>query len=281
MTKTILITGASGVLGQAMVTEIAKAGFAVRQAVRDGHKAKPEHDWVRFDYHDPATFGPALDGAWGLVLIAPPLDGRAPAMLGPVVEKAKTSGVEHIVFVSAMGANHNEAAPLRQVEHIVMDSGLAYTILRPNFFMENFSAGSLAHSIRTQGGIFLAAADGKTSFIAVEDIAAVAAEAFRRPLAGAEIELTGGAALDHNEVAGLIGEAAGKAVTYHPLTEQQMAEGARAAGMPQPAIDYLCMLYGIVRAGYAAALTDGVEQATGRKPVTFREFASANAARWR
>ncbi len=105
--------------------------------------------------------------------MAPPLEANAPALLGPVVTAAKLAGVRHIVLISAFGVNHNEQAPMRIVEHLVIDSGLPYTILRPNFFMENFSAGFLASSIRKQHAIYLAAGDGKTSFISVEDIAAV------------------------------------------------------------------------------------------------------------
>jgi len=63
-----------------------------------------------------------------------------------------------------------------------MDSGVPYTILRPNFFMENFPEGFLSGSIKGQNAIFLAAGDGKTSFISVRDIAAAALTAFQKPL---------------------------------------------------------------------------------------------------
>jgi hypothetical protein len=51
--------------------------------------------------------------------------------------------------------------------------------------------------------------------------------------------------------------------------------------MPEPAIGYLTVLYGVVRGGYMAAVTPDVEKATGRGPTPFREFAQANAAAWR
>ena len=82
--------------------------------------------------------------------------------------------MKQIVFISAYGVNHNEQAPLRIVEHMVIESGVPYTILRPNFFSENFSDGPQAGTIQGQNAIFLAAADGKTSFVSVRDIAAVA-----------------------------------------------------------------------------------------------------------
>jgi uncharacterized protein YbjT (DUF2867 family) len=184
------------------------------------------------------------------------------------------------VFISAMGVNRDEQAPLRRVEHIVMESGIPYAILRPNFFMENFSDGFLAGGIKAQGGIFLAAADGKTSFIAVRDIAAVALECFRKPWTGVEFDLTGREALNHAEVAQIISEASGRAVTYHSLTEEQMLAGARAAGMPESAVSYMAALYQAVRAGLPPPTRRGRE-GHGRPPLTFREFARANAGAWR
>jgi uncharacterized protein YbjT (DUF2867 family) len=281
MNQPILITGASGVLGRALVDAFADAGLAMRQAIRDPKKARPGVTSVRLDYHDPSTIGPALAGAGGLVLMAPPLDPDAVALLRPVVESAKASGVRQIVFISAFGVNFNEQAPLRIIEHIVMDSGVPYTILRPNFFMENFSEGFLAGGIKGAGGIFLAAGDGKTSFISVRDIAAVALAAFQKPLTGQELDLTGPDALDHAEAAKIVSDASGRAVAYHALTEEQMVAGARGMGMPEPAIAYLTMLYSVVRAGYAAPVTPVVQKVTGRKATSFREFAQANAAAWK
>ena len=281
MNQPILITGASGVLGRALVNAFVDAGATVRQAVRNPEKTKPGAPSVRLDYHDPSTIGPALAGAGGLILMSPSLDPNAPALLRPVVECAKASGVRHIVFISAFGVNYNEQAPLRVVEHIVMDSGVPYTILRPNFFMENFSEGFLAGGIKGANGIFLAAGDGKTSFISVRDIAAVALAAFKTPLTGQELDLTGPEALDHAEAAKIVSEASGRTVAYHALTEEQMVAGARGLGMPEPAIGYLTVLYSVVRAGYAAPVTSVVEKVTGRKPATFRDFAQANAEAWK
>jgi uncharacterized protein YbjT (DUF2867 family) len=254
MQEAILVTAANGNLGRAVDAAL---GDSARQGVRDISKAAPGAPAVRFDYDDPSTFRPALDGAAGLFLVSPPLDPAAPAKLSPVVAAAKDAGVRHVVFLSAFGVDRNEQAPLRMVEHSVTASGIPYTILRPNFFMENFLPGT---------PIFLAAADARTSFISVRDIAAVAAEAFRRPLLNQELDLTGPEALDHHEVARILG------VEYHALTEDQMLDGARANGMPEPNVRYLQMLYAVVRAGYAAAVTDDVERVLGRKPLSFAEL---------
>jgi uncharacterized protein YbjT (DUF2867 family) len=227
---------------------------------------------------DPTAITPALSGVSAIVLMAPPLDPNAPARLGPAMEAAKSAGIRHIVLISAFGVNQNEQAPLRVVEHLLLDSGVSFTVLRPNFFMENFSQGSSASGTREQNAIYLAAGDGTTSFISVHDIAASVLAALQRPLTGNEYDLTSPAALDHTEVAKIILEASGRAVVYHALTEDQMLVGARSHGMPEPAVAYMGVLYGVVRAGFAAGVSRDFETITGGKPMTFEAF--ARSATW-
>ena len=273
MQMRVLVTGATGVLGRAIVKSAMDAGLAVRQGVRNPAKASPAADAVHLDYADPSTISPALKGASALVLMAPPLEEKAPALLGPVIKAAKATNFQQIVLISAFGVNHNERAPLRIVERLVIDSGVPYTILRPNFFMENFSEGFLASSIRQQKAIYIAAGDGKISFISVKDIAAVVIAVLQQSLAGTEFDLTGPAALDHFEVAKIISKASGCTVVYHSLSEEQMLVGARSLGMPEPVVAYLGMLYAIVRAGYAAGIAPYPEFVGSRKPLTFEKFA--------
>jgi uncharacterized protein YbjT (DUF2867 family) len=280
MQNRVLVTAATGVLGKKIVEGAIEAGVSVRQGVRNQTKANPKVEAVRLDYADRATIAPALAGVSALVLMAPPLDPTAPAELGPVISAAKAVNIQHIVLISALGVNHNEQTPLRVVEHLVMDSGVPFTILRPNFFMENFSEGFLAPGIREQNAIYLAAGDGKTSFISARDIAATAIAALQRTLVGKEIDLTGPAALDHVEVAKIISQVAGRTVVYHSLTEEQMLEGARSHGMPEPAVAYMGVLYSLVRAGLMASVAGDFETVMGRKPVTFEAFAHSAASAW-
>jgi uncharacterized protein YbjT (DUF2867 family) len=281
MKNAVLVTGATGVLGKAVVKAAIDGRLSVRQAVRNQTKAIPNLEAVRLDYADPTTINPALAGISAIVLMAPPLDPNAPALLAPVIAAAKAATIQHIVFISAFGVNHNEQAPLRVVEHLLMDSGIPFTIVRPNFFMENFSEGFLTPGIRGQNAIFLAAGEGKTSFISANDIAAVVVTSLQQSLVGKEFDLTGPAALDHAEVAKVISEASGRTVVYHSLTEQQMLDGARAQGMPDPVVAYLGLLYSLVRAGLAAGVSNDFQAVTGREPTRFQSFARSAASAWR
>jgi len=281
--RKVLVTGATGNAGSKLVRVLVERGHKVRAGVRSPEKASvlTGAEIVPLDYARPETFAIALAGTESVFLVAPPLDPEAPGKLRPLIEAAQRAGVHQLVFLSAFGANHNEQAPLRIIEHAVMDSGISYVILRPNFFMENFSSGFLAPMIRQQGVIALAAGDGKTSFIACKDIAEVAAAAIEQGLEKAELELTGPEALDHYEVAQIISEVSGRTVRYQPISEQEMLDGMRQAGLPEPALRYLAALYGAVRAGYAAPVTDTVTPVLGRPSTSFREFALESALAWR
>jgi len=279
--STVLVTGATGNVGRAIVSTLSLKGFKVRAAARNLAKASFAFgvDVVKFDYQDPSTFDAVLTEAESAVLIAPPLDPDAPGKLNPVIDKAKAAGVKHVIFISAFGVDAVEQAPLRRIERHLMASGLNYTILRPNFFMENFSTGFLAPMVK-QGGIHLAAGDGKTSFISTADIAETAARALEDHLLNKEYNLTGPEALDHTTVASILSKVTGRSITYHPLSEEAMFKGLRDNGLPEGAVQYVGVLYGAVRAGYVAAVTTDVEVVTGRRPMNFEAFARQNASAW-
>jgi uncharacterized protein YbjT (DUF2867 family) len=282
ISKTILVTGATGNLGRAVVQALRERGFQVKAGSTKPEKTTtlPGVAAVKVVYEEPDTVVAALEGVDGLFLMAPPLDPEAPEKLRPIIDQVRLRGIGHVIFNSVLGADQNEEMPLRIIERDLLASGVNCTILRPNFFMENFSSGFIGPMI-SQGGIFLAAGDGKTSFISTADIAAVATLAFQQERYSMTYSLTGPSALDHAEVAKMISEVSGKSVTYHALTEEAMLQGARASGMPESAVQYLAALYRPVRRGLMSTVTADVQQTTGKAPISFAEFARRNAASWK
>jgi len=277
MNTTILVTGATGLLGGEVTRQLTEKGFNVRVGVR-----KPEQytasssrvEAVRFDFDDPTTYSSALADVEKLFLIALPLDPDAPEVLAPVIQAAKQAGVQQIVFNSAFGVDHNEEAPLRKVELQLEASGIPHTILRPNFFMDNFTSGFLAPVIQETDGIFVAADEAKTSFIAVSDIAAVAVTALTKDgHTGKAYNLTGPEGLDHNEVAVILSATSGREIFYQPIPEEAMWQGAIDNGLSEMNADYLAILYQATRAGFLAEPTSEVEQILGREPLSFSTFA--------
>lgn len=281
---TVVVTGATGNVGGALADLLRdKPGFQVRAGSRDPGKMKASGNvqTVRTVFEEPDTFDEALAGADSLFLIAPPMDPQSHVKLPPVIDKARRAGLTHIVFNSSFGMEHVEQSPLRKVEHHLMNSGVNWTILRPNFFMENFISGFALERIRQQGGIFLAAGDGKTSFISTKDVANVARVALEEKHYGREHSLTGPEALDHGEIARSISEVSGRPVAYHPLTEEQMLQGAAKAGMPEHGVQYLAVLYKAIRDGQMSPVNDEFARITGTKPVVWGQFARENAPLWR
>ena len=119
MQPSVLITGATGVLGKEIVRAALEAGLVIRQGARNSAKANPNAEAVHFDYNDLSTIASALNGVSALVLMAPPLEAKAPELIAPVIAEAKATKLRHIVFVFRFlrVKNHNEhMTPLRVVE---------------------------------------------------------------------------------------------------------------------------------------------------------------------
>ena len=285
MKSSILVIGATGLLGSEVTRQLVANGHWVRVGVRKPAQYQAPSsrvESVRFDFADPTSFAPALDKVEKLFLIALPLDPEAPAVLAPVIRAAQQAGIRQVVFTSAFGVEHNEEAPLRKVERLLEASGIGLTILRPNFFMDNFSGGFIAPMIQGGGGIFVAAEEAETSFIAVQDIAAVAVAALTGAgHAGQAYNLTGPTALGHDQVAAIISEVSGRTIAYQSISDAAMRQGALENGLPETNVDYLSVLYQVTRAGTLAERTPDVEQILGRAPISFVEFARQNQNAWK
>jgi len=273
------VTGASGKLGREVVKQLREAGHTVACATRSPERLP---GGVRFDWTQPETWPGAIDQAQQVFLTARPLDIAAAAILPDFIDLCRSVGVEHVVFSSSLGTAEQPAGPLGLVESYLRYSGLDWTILRPNFFMENFSHGWLLPEISKNGTITLAADKGRTSFISVVDVAAVAVAVLADPqLRGQDHDLTGGDALSHTAVAAALTKASQRPVNYVPVDPLTMRERGRRAGLPGGQLEYLMSLYRLVRAGKAAKIHPAVGRILGRKPVGFDDFARANADAWR
>ena len=176
----------------------------------------------------------------------------------------------------------DENNPLRKVERYIEKSGVPYTFLRPSWFMQNFSSGFIAPMILGMGGIFLPAADAKTSFIDARDIAAVGIAALTEPgHAGKAYALSGGQAFTYSEAAEILSRAAGKPIRYVPLSEEDFSGSLAAQGWQPEQIAMFTGLFQGVRQGWAAPISPDVAAVLGRPPITLEQFAQDHAAIWR
>lgn len=274
---TTLIVGASGTVGSELATRLAAAGHTVRRATS---RAPTAPDQVQLDLLTHRGLAHAFEGVDRAFLLAPPGHVNQHELLGPLVEHARTQRLDKVVLMTAMGANADPSAPLRRVELQLEASGVPFNVIRPNWFMQNFHTFWLA-GIRDHGTIFLPTGNAKGSFIDARDIAAVAAALLDgHAHDGADFDLTGAEALDHHQAAAILSRATGRAIGYQDITPEAMLEGLLGAGLPRPYAEFLILILGYFKAGYAERITDAVPRLIGRAPIAFERYAQDHRAHW-
>ena len=283
MSPKILVIGATGNVGHTLVELLAEQGSSVKAATRhpETYTAAPGVEAVAFDYKQPDTWAGALDGVGRLFVLAQGAGDDKPedAMI-PFLDQAQAAGIGTVVLMTAMGVDQTERG-LRKVELHLMASGLAYTILRPNWFMQNFT-GYMGEMIQQQGGLYMPTGDAKSSFINTHDIAAVAAAALTEDgHAGKEYTLTGSEALSFAEAVAVLSDVAGRAIPYGAVSDDDTREALSGAGWASGDIDLMLYLYNGVRQGWYAPVSPDVSDVLGRPPITLRQFAEENADAWR
>ncbi|AEV34733.1 NmrA-like protein [Pseudovibrio sp. FO-BEG1] len=275
--ETIFITGATGTLATEIISQLAEKPVKVLGGSRQPKPDTP-YEAVEFDYARPETFT-SFKRADRVVMIPRPVDMEADQVMIPAIEAAKASGVKQIVLITGMGINHIPQAPLFLVEQALITSGVDYTIVRPSFFYDNFTKAD-AQTIAI-GKLYTPAGDGRINFISAKDVAAVSIAALLNSQnANKAFDITGSEAPNYSEVAKELSTALGKPVAYENISEEQFAQGLKAAGFADTAIAFFQQVYISVRAGQNAALTNGVEAATGSKPEGLKEFINRNTQVW-
>lgn len=272
----ILVSGAAGTVGSEVVKGLSAARAEFRIGYRNRKPSVAAAQTVPLDLDRPETIGPALAGVQTVFLLS--------NMVGPelnLVRAAKPAGVRRIVKLSVWRAGdeaYSFARWHRPVEREIEASGLAWTFLRPNLFMQN-TVNFMGETIRKEGAFYLSVADARVSAIDVRDIAAVAVKALTTPEHDRRAyELTGPESLGFAEVAATLSRVLGREIRYVPVSPEDYKKGAVAAGVPEGYADALLDLYRYQRAGGAADVTSAVRDVTGREPIRFEQFARDYAA---
>lgn len=281
--RTILVTGATGNVASQLIPLLLARGVTVRALVRDPKKAAPLAaqgvELVEGDLERPRTLGRGFEGADAMMSIVPP-GPRAPQLASSALWAARQGGVKHVVRLSAVGAAH-DAPTLNSRLHALSDaelerSGLAYTILKPHFFMQNLFMA--AQSVASEGAIYMALGDGKMSVVDVADIAAVAAHVLTTPgHEGKSYTPTGPASIGMAEVAAAFSEALGKPVRYVPIPVEAADAAMAQHGMDEISRTMLTDYFAAYARGWGDFVTDDVQRLIGRAPRSIADFARAVA----
>lgn len=276
----VLVTGASGNVGAPLVEHLVAGGAEVLVASREGTRAPAGTKAVRFDFEDPSTHAPALEGVEKVFLLRPPAISDVKRHLLPVVRAVKDAGVRHTVFLSLLGVEKNQVVPHAKVERFLLEAGVPHTFLRPSFFMQNLST-THRDDIREHHEIFVPAGKGRTGFIDARDIAAVAARVLLEDgHEGKAYDLTGSEALTYAEVAALFTEVLGRPIRYPEPGALRFA--ARWSQRQQPAafIAVMTGIYTVCRLGLAGTVTPETQTLLGRAPISMRQFIQDHKACW-
>jgi uncharacterized protein YbjT (DUF2867 family) len=290
MAETILVTGATGTVGSEVVKQLLSAkgqreeDIIVKAAARSANDNTFRNlgaQVVQLDYNKPDSLSAALRGVDKLFLLTP-FQSNMVDLTSNLLNEAKQAGVKYIVKQSVLGADAEPGITPsrlhRQAEKIIEESGIPFTFLRPNFFMQNFVT-FYSHFIKTQGAFYVPAGDAKASFVDVRDIAAVAVQALSGSKNGAgnytrkAYDITGGEALSYGQAAEILSKEIGKKVNYVNVSDEDARKGMKDMGADEWTINSMIELFGITRAGYLSEISPAVEQVTGKKPITFGQFA--------
>ena len=275
----ILVTGATGNNGAEVIKQLTGSGAAIRAMSRRPHErigqGSPGVEFVTADFDDPASLRRALDGAESAFLVTNSSE-RVQAQQLSFVEAARTAGVRRIVYVSQLHATRDSPVRFLRYHAVVEDaiaaSGMAFTNLRPNLYMQGLLG--FRSSIASEGRFFAPAGDARISIVDVRDIAAVAVAALTE--AGHEgkiYNITGPESLSHSEMALQLSKALERPVTFVDIPETAMREALLGFGIPEWQADGLIEDYAHYRRGEASTISTSVRDVTGHPPHSFADFA--------
>jgi uncharacterized protein YbjT (DUF2867 family) len=237
---------------------------------------------VPFDWEKPETFGPALQGVEKLFLLTPNTTDRQAQYTQALVDASKKAGVKHIVRLSVMGADAEPGILLgrmhRASEKVIQASGIAWTMLRPTFFMDNF-LNYYGVDPKKDGTVYLAHGQGKAVWVDGRDVGEAAAVALTSSgHEGKAYDLTGPEALGAAEVLAILGEALGRKYTYVDIPEETARKSMQDMQMPAWMVNGFLELDMMIKHARAATPASGVKDVLGRPPRSFKEYAKDLAA---
>jgi uncharacterized protein YbjT (DUF2867 family) len=277
MKSHILVTGASGRVGQYLVKSLAMKGIVVRAGIREGEARKfnvSDVEVIELNFEDLLLIDRSLEGIRTLFLVTP-IAREQVEFARRMIDRSLSCGVEHIVTISIMGSELEPGTQItrwhRRIERYLEKSGIAYTILKPNMYMQNF----LRFMQPSGGFLLLPLNSAKVSYIDARDVAAVAEKTIIDNVnhVNKVYEITGPYSLSLENVAEVITNVTGHHVGYIPLEEETALHVMESLGFPTWIARVLIELYEQQRMGHNEQVTNTLAEILGRKALPFEIFA--------
>ena len=280
----ILVTGATGNTGSALLQHLEKRGAFVRAMVRSSKDAvrlpNTSATLVVGNFDDPRSLEAALEDVT-LAYLVTPSSPDAEAQQSRFAELAAAAGVRRLVKLSQFAAD--EASPVRflryhaAVERRIRALGIGFTFLRPNLYFQGLLA--FQPMIAAQGHFVAPIGDARVSAVDVRDIAAVAASALiEEGHDGQTYAITGPAAVTHTEMASALSKAIGRPVAFIDVPPDVFAGALKGAGVPTWQVDGLVEDYAHYARGEAEAVSPHVREVRGVNPRDVIRFAEDYAS---
>jgi uncharacterized protein YbjT (DUF2867 family) len=276
MAENILVAGASGTFGKELVKKLMENGACIRIGIRNLAKAEGMNvgncPVVILDYEKAETFKTAFEGIEKFFLATPTGHPQIEELIIPVIEAAKSSGVSHLVSLSAAGVQQDSATPLSIAEKCVQNCGIDYTILRPNLFMQNLL--NLSPSIKKNNQIRLAAASANISFVDARDVASAAATILIHSSHKNHIYLlTGNQSPDLFDIAHTLSLITGRTISYIPVSHNEAYKELLNCGLSPQRANLINGLFEIARQGWCEQIRPDLKEILKREPASFEQFA--------
>jgi uncharacterized protein YbjT (DUF2867 family) len=280
----ILLTGAGGTVGSVVVQALKGSQAKLRLAFRTEEKAaqarQAGYEALAFDYTQSETLAPAFEGVEKLFLLGTGILGQQEGELN-LLRAAQAACVRKIVKLSVLGAEREDFALARlhrAVEREIEASGLEWTFLRANNFMQGFVVFD-GETIRSEGMFYQANASAPVAHVDVRDIADLAAHVLlSEGHAGKAYNLSGPQALNGFELAAIMSHQLGKQVECQEISGHELHAHLLAAGAPPIYADTLVDLYDFFGSGGAANSDSALSQLLGRPAISFEQFVRDYAA---
>lgn len=279
----ITVFGATGKIGTMLLHHLSAAGIPTIAVTRNKTQvqALPFITWMEADMTVPSSLAPVLENSRSVFLLSG-YDRQLVAAQTHVIQAAKEAGVTHIVKVSSGTTNPDTPLYMPEsaialahgaIEQVLKSSGIPWTLLQPNGFMQNW-LGELSATVQRERKIYSATGDGTRAYIDARDIAETAFTVLTRPephLDKAYL-LTGGEAINIAELAAIISREIGDTVTFVSLTLAEAQQRMEQAGLPHPAIDTLLAYISAQREGKAGFVSPAVEEILHKPARTAANF---------
>ena len=280
----ICVTGAGGTVGSEVVKQLQATKAPFRAAYFSKGKADAAREngieAVLIDYADPNTLRDAFNGCDKLFLLGPGVPNQTELEIN-AVNVAKEAGVKHIVKLSVVDCDKEEyefGKIHRSVEKAIEASGLEWTFLRPNSFMQN-AVTYMSDTIRADSAFYTSAEHAKISQVDVRDIAEVAVKALTEPgHEGKVYTLNGPEAITYEEMATVLSDVLKRPINHISLPPADLKGAMMSQGVPEILADRLLDLERLYREGKAAGDKSDIRAVTGHDPRRFTDYARETAA---